>query len=84
MYSSYIILSGLRLYYTSTNYTFPPRPPTGETVVEYEGPRPAQGTGRHRVVVLVYEQQSGLHPTHPHLPPSARSCQVSVFLSHIR
>ncbi|XP_053643268.1 uncharacterized protein [Cherax quadricarinatus] len=48
----------------------------GTELVEYEGPRPAQDSGHHRLVFLVYLQHSTLPPNTAGLP-SARSCQTS-------
>ncbi|XP_042205484.1 protein D1-like [Homarus americanus] len=46
----------------------------GVEVVEYEAPRPGQGTGQHRMVFLVYLQKTSLPLNLPGLPAS-RSCQ---------
>ncbi|XP_069182170.1 uncharacterized protein [Procambarus clarkii] len=49
----------------------------GVEVVEYEGPRPGQDTGLHRLVFLVYlqQQQHSTLPTSAPGMPSARACQ---------
>ena len=46
----------------------------GEDVVDYAGPAPPKGTGLHRYVVLVYEEQEGA--IHPEPPTSRRSFQA--------
>lgn len=50
-------------------------PSLGTEVVQYDPPRPAQGSGPHRVVFLLYLQQAAIPSDDPALP-KARSCQV--------
>ncbi|XP_047498243.1 39S ribosomal protein L38, mitochondrial-like [Penaeus chinensis] len=52
------------------------QPQKGTEVVQYDPPRPAQGSGSHRVVFLLYLQQAAIPPDDPALP-KARSCQKS-------
>ncbi|XP_027218298.2 uncharacterized protein [Penaeus vannamei] len=52
------------------------QPQKGTEVVQYDPPRPAQGSGSHRVVFLLYLQQAAIPSDDPALP-KARSCQKS-------
>ncbi|XP_042890392.1 protein D1-like [Penaeus japonicus] len=51
-------------------------PQKGTEVVQYDPPRPAQGSGSHRMVFLLYLQQTAIPPDDATVP-RARSCQKS-------